>query len=108
MDLEQIIIDIKKRIELFSAEVFADNMLKKTKQDWIDEYLKDSHYDIVNTITDRCARAKIKATRINELALSFLNEQMVHVFEDGIIRELNDMEITEEELDYILEECDLN
>ena len=91
MDLEQTIIDIKKRIELFSAEVFADDMLKQTKQDWIDEYLKDSHYDIVNTITDRCA-----------------NEQMVHFFEDGIIRELNDMEITEEELDYILEECDLN
>lgn len=91
MDLEQIIIDIKKRIELFSAEVFADDMLKQTKQDWINEYLKDSHYDIVSTITDTCA-----------------NEQMVHFFEDGIIRELNDMEITEEELDYILEECDLN
>ena len=91
MDLEQIIIDIKKRIELFSAEVFADDMLKQTKQDWINEYLKDSHYDIVSTITDTGA-----------------NEQMVHFFEDGIIRELNDMEITEEELDYILEECDLN
>ena len=89
MDIEQIIIDIKKRIELFSAEVFADDMLKQTKQDWIDEYLKDSHY--VKTIRDTCA-----------------NEQSVHFFEDGIIRELNDMEITEEELDIILEECDLD
>jgi hypothetical protein len=95
MDIEQIIIDIKKRVELFSAEVFADDMLKQTRQDWIDEYLKDTHYDIVTTITDRSA-----------------NEQKIHVFEDGIIRELDHMEmreeITEEELDFIREECDLN
>ena len=95
MDTQIIIESIKKRIELFSAEVFADDMLKQTKQDWIDEYLKNSHYDIVKTITDTCA-----------------NDQKVHFFEDGIIRELNDMEmreeITEEELDIILEECDVN
>ena len=95
MDSQIIINNIKERIGLFSAGVFADDMLKQTKQDWIDEHLKDTHYDIVNTITDKCA-----------------NEQSVHFFEDGIIRELNDMEmreeITEEELDIILEECDLD
>lgn len=95
MDSQIIINNIKERIRLFSAEVFADDMLKQTRQDWIDEYLKDTHYDIVTTITDRSA-----------------NEQSVHFFEDGIIRELNDMEmreeITEEELDIILEECDLD